>query len=205
LDSVRGGGIKKLLSLLGRVEAMKPLRVMIVGVPNSGKSSLINRLTGRRSAQTGDRPGVTRGKQWLTLGNGMQLLDTPGILWPKFEDPGVGLHLALCGAIRDEIMDVPDLALELIRILEAGYPGALAGRYGVGVNVEGGDPDDAQGGNPEDALSSDPALTLMDGIARRRGCIMPGNRIDYERVGRMLLDEFRAGALGRMTLEKAGS
>jgi ribosome biogenesis GTPase A len=190
---------------------------MVVGVPNSGKSSLINRLTGHRSARTGDRPGITKGKQWLTLANGIRLLDTPGILWPKFEDPNVGLNLALCGAIRDEIMDVPDLALELIRSLEHLYPGVLARRFGLGDSGSeaGGsgepphteDERDAYDGAGAGAWRSegcetDPALALMEAVARARGCILPGKRVDYERAGRMLLDEFRAGKLGRVTLER---
>jgi ribosome biogenesis GTPase A len=206
MNSLTGGGLKKLLAALvriantqgsdvvgnGETRRTKPLRVMVVGVPNSGKSSLINRLAGRRAAQTGDKPGVTKGKQWLTIENGMQLLDTPGILWPKFDDPNVGLNLAFCGSIKDEIMDAPELALELIRVLEDRYPGMLAARYGLGVSrareIEG-EPD-ASG-----------ALSVMEGIARGRGCVLPGKRVDYERAGRVILDEFRAGKLGRITLE----
>jgi ribosome biogenesis GTPase A len=192
---VTGDGVKKLLSVLERIGAGKnartgparPLRIMIVGVPNSGKSSLINRLAGRKATQTGDRPGVTKGKQWLTLENGMQLLDTPGILWPRFEDPDVGLNLAFCGSIRDEIMDAPELALELIRALEKLYPGALAARYGLGESTGSADDD---------------ALAMMETIAAKRGCILPGKRVDYERAARMILGEFRAGKLGRITLEK---
>jgi ribosome biogenesis GTPase A len=204
MNSTTGDGLKKLLAGLDRIAAARtgnaataPLRVMVVGVPNSGKSSLINRLTRRRAAQTGDRPGVTRGKQWLTLENGMQLLDTPGILWPKFEDPRVGLNLAFCGSIRDEIMDVPDLALELIRALSELYPDALAERYGISVDQRV-IPDSDTESNPEPA----PAIAAFDVIARARGCILPGRRIDYERAGRMILDEFRAGKLGRITLER---
>jgi ribosome biogenesis GTPase A len=215
MNSVTGDGVKKLLAVLAgvagerqsghaeggargesgeahRPKASKPLRAMVVGVPNSGKSSLINRLTGRRSAQTGDRPGITKGKQWLTLENGVRLLDTPGILWPKFEDPNVGLNLAFCGSIRDEIMDVPDLALELIRSLESLYPGALARRFGLEKDVLG----------EREGDEADLSLALMETIARGRGCILPGKRIDYERAGRMLLDEFRSGKLGRVTLER---
>lgn len=162
----------------------RPLRMMVVGVPNVGKSSLINRMTGKKSTRTGDRPGVTRGKQWVTLQNGMQLLDTPGILWPKFEDPEVGLNLAFCGSIKDEIMDVPDLALELIGVLQDRYPELLMERYKL------------------DALADTP-LENMDAIALKRGFIFPGKRIDYERTGRTVLDEFRSGKIGRITLERA--
>jgi ribosome biogenesis GTPase A len=230
MNSVTGDGVKKLVAAL-KPKTAKPMRAMVVGVPNSGKSSLINRLTGHRSARTGDRPGITKGKQWLTLENGIRLLDTPGILWPKFEDPNVGLNLALCGSIRDEIMDVPDLALELIRSLENLYPGALAGRFGLGKDGRDARSDsegksgsedcpnaedkpstkDWQGAEDEqgtedwfdESAETDSALLLMEAIARSRGCILPGKRIDYERTGRMLLDEFRSGKLGRITLERA--
>lgn len=162
----------------------RPLRIMIVGVPNVGKSSLINRLTGKRSAMTGDKPGVTKGKQWLTLTNGMQLLDTPGILWPKFEDPDVGLNLAFCGSIKDDILGVQDLGFELIRVLGERYPDLLRERYKL------------------DEIS-DKAIENMDNIALKRGFIMSGKRIDYERTGRTVLDEFRGGKIGRITLERA--
>ena len=191
LDLQSGENIKKLLKAL-EVEQQRrneektnkrPLRIMIVGVPNVGKSSLINRLTGRRSAKTGDKPGVTKGKQWLTLSNGMQLLDTPGILWPKFEDAEVGLNLAFCGSIKDDILGVQDLGFELIRVLGKNYPEYLKERYKL------------------DEISEE-TLENMDNIARKRGFIMSGNRIDYERTGRTVLDEFRGGKIGRITLEK---
>lgn len=162
----------------------KPLRMMIVGVPNVGKSSLINRLTGKRSAQTGDRPGVTRGKQWLTLKNSMQLLDTPGILWPKFEDPKTGENLAFCGSIKDEILDMATLAMELIGVLSESYPTLLKERYKL------------------EEIEETP-LATMEAIAGKRGFILPGKRIDYERCARTVLDEFRGGKIGRITLEKA--
>jgi len=191
LNLQSGENIKKLLKALEAEQqkrneeksVKRPLRIMIVGVPNVGKSSLINRLTGRRSAQTGDRPGVTKGKQWLTLANGMQLLDTPGILWPKFEDPEVGLNLAFCGSIKDDILGVQDLGFELIRVLGERYPDLLKERYKL------------------DDISED-ALENMDNIALKRGFIMSGRRIDYERTGRTVLDEFRAGKIGKITLEK---
>lgn len=161
----------------------KPYRLMIVGVPNVGKSSLINRLTGRKSTQTGDRPGVTKGKQWLSLPGNMQLLDTPGILWPKFEDPEVGLNLAFCGSIKDEILDVASLALELISLLQREYPELLAQRYKL------------------EELPQTP-LETMEAAAQKRGCILPGKKIDYERIARVVLDEFRSGKIGKITLEK---
>jgi ribosome biogenesis GTPase A len=204
MNSMTGEGSKELLSVLEKldrersgsdrgesaddsrfsVKKNRPLRIMVVGVPNVGKSSFINRMTGKKSTKVGDRPGVTKGKQWLTLKNGMQLLDTPGILWPKFEDPNVGLYLAFCGSIKDEILDSADLALELIRLLGERYPALLKERYKL------------------EELDED-ALTNMEAIALKRGFIMAGKRIDYERTARTVLDEFRAGKIGRITLELA--
>ena len=191
MNCMSGGGVKELFRLLEKLKAdknkeqvrNKPFRLMIVGVPNVGKSSLINRMTGTKSTKTGDRPGVTKGKQWLTLSNGMQLLDTPGILWPKFEDPKAGLDLAFCGSIKDEILDTATLALELIRVLQAEYPEQLMARYKIDEICE-------------------EALDTMEAIAVKRGWILSGKRIDYERCGRTILDEFRAGLIGRITLEK---
>ena len=162
----------------------KPLRMMIVGVPNVGKSSLINRLTGRKSAQIGNKPGVTKGKQWLKLKNGMELLDTPGILWPKFEDNRVGIYLAFCGSIKDEILDLPTLALELIKVLRCDYPSLLLERYKL-----------------DDSCLEYEDIELLDEICRRRGYILPGKRIDYDRAGKAILDDFRSGKIGRITLE----
>lgn len=191
MNCMKGQGVSQLFKVLEQLQkkknedkAMKkPLRMMIVGVPNVGKSSLINRMTGKKSAKTGDRPGVTKGKQWLALQNGMQLLDTPGILWPKFEDPKAGLNLAFCGSIKDEILDVADLALELIKVLQAEYPDFLKERYKL------------------NELEESP-LENMEAIAFKRGFILPGKRIDYERCGKTVLDEFRSGAIGNITLEK---
>lgn len=193
MNCMTGYGVPQLLKLLTSIQdeknegkvRKKPLRMMIVGVPNVGKSSLINRLTGKKSAKTGNKPGVTRGKQWLNLENDMQLLDTPGILWPKFEDPQAGLDLAFCGSIKDEILDVATLALELIKVLQADYPEMLKERYKL------------------ESLG-ETALETMEKIAEKRGFIQSGKRIDYERTGRTLMDEFRAGAIGRITLEKLG-
>ena len=191
MNCMTGIGVGQLYKLLSRLQdeknegqlSKKSLRMMIVGVPNVGKSSLINRMTGKKSAKTGDRPGVTKGKQWLGLENGMQLLDTPGILWPKFEDPQVGLNLAFCGSIKDEILDTASLALELIKVLQRDYPQLLRERYKL------------------DELDED-ALVNMEAIAAKRGFILPGKRIDYERCARTLLDEFRSGKIGNITLEK---
>lgn len=190
MNCMSGAGTKELFRLLEKMAAeknesrimQKPFRLMIVGVPNVGKSSLINRMTGRKSAQTGDRPGVTKGKQWLKLSNNMQLLDTPGILWPKFEDPKAGLNLAFCGSIKDEIMDIPTLGMELIGMLADNYPKLLKERYKLESLVE-------------------TPLENMENMAVKRGCILPGKRIDYERIGRLVLDEFRSGKIGRITVE----
>jgi ribosome biogenesis GTPase A len=191
MNSASGAGTPQLMKLLNSIQEeknegkiiKKALRMMIVGVPNVGKSSLINRLTGKKSAKTGNKPGVTRGKQWLNLGNDMQLLDTPGILWPKFEDPSAGLDLAFCGSIKDEILDIATLALELITVLQNDYEDLLKDRYKL------------------EELGATP-LETMERIAEKRGFIQAGRKIYYERTGRTVMDEFRAGVIGRITLEK---
>ncbi|MBQ4004203.1 MAG: ribosome biogenesis GTPase YlqF [Firmicutes bacterium] len=185
-----GAGSAALVKLLEKIrdeknegrERKKDLRLMIVGIPNVGKSSLINRLTGKKAAKTGNKPGVTRGKQWISLGEHMMMLDTPGILWPKFEDPKVGLNLAFCGSIKDEIMDLETLGMELIGVLARDYPDLLSVRYKL------------------EEIAETP-LENMENIARKRGFILPGKRIDYERTARTVIDEFRAGTIGRITLE----
>jgi len=192
MNCMSGAGASQLIRMLTGLRdeknrdaaRKKPLRMMIVGVPNVGKSSLINRLTGKKSAKTGNKPGVTRGKQWLNLGNDMQLLDTPGILWPKFEDPQAGLNLAFCGAIKDEILDIATLCLELIKVLQARYPKLLMERY----KLEG---------------LGETALETMELIAKKRGFLLSGGRIDYERTGKTVVDEFRGAVIGRITLEAA--
>lgn len=168
---------------VAKAKREKPLRLMIVGIPNVGKSSLINRLTNKKSTRTGNKPGVTRGKQWLTLKNGMQLLDTPGILWPKLDDQHTGLALAFCGSIKDEILDIASLGLEFIKYMQNEYPDLLCQRYRL-EQVE------------------ETPLATMEEICRKRGFIMPGKKIDYDRCARTVLDEFRAGKIGRITLEK---
>lgn len=157
-------------------------RLMIVGIPNVGKSTLINRLAGKKSMKTGDRPGVTRSKQWIKLQNGYELLDTPGVLWPKFEDPEVALLLAFTGAIRDEVTDMEELACLLLARLRAQYPDAIRSRYQL------------------DELEED-AYDLLEQIGRKRGCLQSGNRVNTERAAAILLDEFRAAKLGRISLE----
>lgn len=160
----------------------KSIRLMIVGVPNVGKSSLINRLSGRKSTQIGDRPGVTKGKQWVRLKGNLELLDTPGILWPKFDDEDVALNLAFTRAIKDEILDVETLGLKLIERLMEINPEALKTRYKL------------------DVISDNP-LEVMDGIAFKRGFIMARKEIDYTRTALTILNEFREGILGKISLE----
>jgi len=162
----------------GRVQ-----RVMVLGIPNVGKSSFINRLAGRRAAEAGDRPGVTRGRQWISVGQGLELLDTPGILWPRFETPEEGLALAWTGAIRDDVLDVELVASRLLERLRELYPAALHERYGLDI-------DDA------------PGWELLERCAKRRGFLVSRGEFDTERMSRVLLDEFRAGKLGRITLER---
>lgn len=159
----------------------RALKLMIVGVPNVGKSSLINRLSGRKSAKTEDRPGVTRTKQWITVSENILLLDTPGILWPKFEDEQIGLLLAFTGAVRDEIMDMETLAWNLMKTLARVAPHTIKNRYGV---------------EPTDDAWED-----VQTCARRRGFLISGGEADTERMARVLIDEYRSGKLGRITLE----
>lgn len=193
-DSKSGKGVDRFSSAvmsaaLERVEKAKErgqtpqIRAMIVGVPNVGKSSLINRITRSSRAKTEDRPGVTRGEQWFAVNKNLELLDTPGMLWPKFEDPETGIMLAFTGAIRDDIMDMEGLALRLLEVLAARYPDAL-----------------------EERLKIDPSgtgLELMTAAAKRRGCLMSGGEPDYTRIARIVLDEYRAGKFGRITFEAA--
>lgn len=182
LDKLQQMGEPLQQKLIEQGRKARSLRIMILGVPNVGKSSLINRLVGRSSAKTGDRPGVTRGKQWVRLRGDLELFDTPGILWPKFDDQEQALYLALLGSIRDEILDLGDLAYRLIGILKEHYPGLLQKRYGVEEEGE--------------------IIEIIDAIALSRGALLPGKRIDYDRVSRLLLDEFRGGILGRISLEQ---
>ena len=160
----------------------RPVRAMVVGIPNVGKSTFINAYAGKACAKTGNKPGVTKGKQWIRLNKGLELLDTPGILWPKFEDQSVGMRLAMIGSIKDEILNTDELALNLIRFLMEHYPGRLTERYGCEETAQ-------------------EALTVYEEIARRRGCIKKGQELDYTKTGMLLLDDFRSGKLGRITLE----
>lgn len=163
----------------------RPVRAMIVGIPNVGKSTFINSFAGKACTKTGNRPGVTRGKQWIRLNKQVELLDTPGILWPKFEDQTVGQHLAFTGAIRDELIQSTDLALDLIEFLTETYPGVLNQSYQTDETVS--------------------AEELLRQIARNRGCIGKGNEPDFEKAAFLLLDDFRNARLGRITIEKPES
>lgn len=169
----------------------RPIRAMVVGVPNVGKSTFINKVAGRKSAKAGDRPGVTRGKQWVTIDSGLELLDTPGILWPKFEDETTGLHLAFTGAVKDEIMDVETLGCQLMALMGARYPQALVDGYKLKELPA------------RQEAESDVAYgyRLLETAAQRRGMKISGGEADTERMAKVLLDEFRAGKLGRFTLE----
>ena len=159
----------------------RPVRAMVVGIPNVGKSTFINSYAGKACAKTGNKPGVTKGKQWIRLNQNVELLDTPGILWPKFEDQMVGLRLALIGAIKDEILNIDELSIELIKILAQYYPGVLAERYSVDEAAE--------------------PVKILEGIAENRKCISKGNELDYSKAATLLIDEFRSGKLGKITLE----
>ena len=165
----------------------KVLRIMVVGIPNVGKSTLINQISGRKGAKAENRPGVTRGKQWVTVDNGLLLLDTPGILWPKFEDPNVGLLLAYTGAVKEGVIDLEDLASRLMLLLWQRYPDAIRERYGITEE-------------PEDTgfLGYD----LLTAAGRKRGFLMARGEINTERMAKVLLDEYRSGKLGRFTLEE---
>lgn len=161
----------------------RTIRVMVLGIPNVGKSTFINKVAGRRTAKAEDRPGVTRTKQWVPVDQTLELLDTPGILWPKFDDPQVGMRLAFTGAIKDDVMDIEDLACRLMAYLGQRYAPVLTERYKV--TVEDGDD----------------GYTLLQKAGRKRGFLMRGAEVDTERMARVLLDEFRAGKLGCFTLE----
>ena len=199
MNCMSGKGVKELFRLLEKMAAdrnrertvQKPFRLMIVGVPNVGKSSLINRLckggnAGKAAVQ--DKPGVTRRNQWFTIGKGLELLDTPGVLWPKFEDPVVGEHLAFTGAVRDEILDIEGLSYRLLELLQDLYPEAVNTRYKTDIR-------------PEEELKGH---EILERIGRKRGMLISGGEIDTERAAVNVLDEYRGGKLGRITLEPVG-
>lgn len=194
VNSKKGGGIKSIQSVIQEACKEKterdrkrgilnrPVRAMVVGIPNVGKSTFINALAGKACAKTGNKPGVTKGKQWIRLNKNVELLDTPGILWPKFEDQQVGLKLAFIGSIKDEILQTEELAAELVRFLKSEYPGVLEEKY--------------------DILEADDVYECIRNIAESRHCLVRGSELDTEKAAAILLDDFRGGRLGCITLEK---
>ncbi|CAM2897496.1 ribosome biogenesis GTPase YlqF [Paenibacillus sediminis] len=200
IDAYSGYGVKDIpnqakLLLKEKIDrqiakGMNPraIRALIVGIPNVGKSTLINRLAGRNIAATGDRPGVTKGQQWIKVGSEMELLDTPGILWPKFEDQNVGYRLAVTGAIKEEILNVEDVAFFAVKYLSQYYWPQMAERFDLQKR-------------PQDFENPDEIVEVMEAIGRKRGCIMSGGRIDLEKASLIFLRELRAGKLGRISIE----
>jgi len=195
-NSVRGTGLERIYPAAAELMAEKiraqkergrlmvPIRAMVVGIPNSGKSTFINKLNGKSIAKTGDRPGVTKANQWIKVKKDFEVLDTPGILWPKFEDMEVGKRLAFTGAISDVIMDLEELSKAFIDELRKNYPAALEARYGVEFS------------------DMDESHTILEMIGKSRGFLMKGNKVDLKRTSTILLDEFRGGVLGKISLER---
>ena len=195
VDAKSGSGVKQFPGVVRELLAEKirayeskgqvgrVLRVMVLGIPNVGKSTFINKVSGRKTAKAEDRPGVTRGKQWVPVDKTLELLDTPGILWPKFEDAQVGIRLGYTGAIRDDVMDIEDLAARLMEYLGKHYPAALTERYKI--TIDGGEM----------------GWELLEKAGRKRGFLISGGEVNTERMARILLDEYRSGKLGRFTLE----
>lgn len=194
LDSRSGSGMKAINGIIQEACKEKierdrkrgiinrPVRAMVVGIPNVGKSTFINSYAKKACAKTGNKPGVTKGKQWIKLSKTLELLDTPGILWPKFEDEQVGIRLAIAGSINDEILNISELSLELIKILKRDYPGKLNERYEVDENES--------------------ELNILEKIAIKRGCIKKGNEINIDKAADILIDEFRSGKIGKISLER---
>lgn len=198
VDCKSGNGLNKYVPLMREVlkdkitsndekgMSGKALRIMVVGIPNTGKSSFINKMAGRNRAKVADKAGVTRHNQWFAIGNGIELLDTPGVLWPKFDDPKVGDKLAFLGSVKDEVVDSETLAVRLLEVLQAGYADRLTQRYKIS------DFEDLQ------------PYELLELIGRKRGMIIRGGEVDTLRASVMLLDEYRGGKLGRITLDRIG-
>ncbi|HHV95526.1 MAG TPA: ribosome biogenesis GTPase YlqF [Clostridiaceae bacterium] len=197
INSIKGTGIDQLKLKLKELAEDKierkrskgvlyrPIRTMIVGIPNVGKSSLINKIAGRSKAETGDKPGVTRQKQWIRLDRGIEMLDTPGILWPKFDDKKIGYNLAITGAIKDDILDIVEVASVLMEFLKAEYPHLLKERYKL-----------------DELESLNKGYEILEVCAKKRGCLIRGGEVDFNRIAVIVLDEFRGGKIGRITLEK---
>ena len=195
VDSRNGAGMKTIQNVIqesckekierDRRRGIKnrPIRAMVAGIPNVGKSTFINTFAGKACAKTGNKPGVTKGKQWIRLNKNVELLDTPGILWPKFEDQLVGIRLACVGSIKDDILNIEELALWLLEKLKKDYPGFLEKRYGI-----------SEEGSP---------LETLEAIAKARGCLKRGEELDYVKASGLIFDDFRGGKIGRITLEWA--
>ncbi len=193
INSRTGAGIKQINATVAeackeKIERDKkkgimnrPVRAMVVGIPNVGKSTFINSYAGKACAKTGNKPGVTKGKQWIRLNKNIELLDTPGILWPKFDNQEVGKRLAMIGSMNDEVIHLDELALDTIKYIMQAYPNNLNERYGVDENQE--------------------ALQIMEEIAAKRGCLKRGGMVDYEKAALIIMDDYRSGRLGRITLE----
>ncbi|TCZ79940.1 ribosome biogenesis GTPase YlqF [Paenibacillus albiflavus] len=202
IDAATGQGVKEIIPRVkllnsAKMEAqirkgIKPraIRALIVGIPNVGKSTLINHMAGRKIAATGDKPGVTKGQQWIKVGTEMELLDTPGILWPKFEDQAVGYQLAAIGSINEQILYLDEVAFHLIRYLAAYYPNALEDRFGV-----------EELPTLEELEDNTVVVDVMEAIGRKRGALVSGGRVDLDKTSSLILREFRSGKLGRISLE----
>lgn len=198
INSQKGQGIRQIQPLIEKACREKierdrkrgimnrPVRALIAGIPNVGKSTFINSLAGRSAAKTGNKPGVTKGKQWIRLNKQVELLDTPGILWPKFDDPAVGTRLALVGSVRDEITSATELVIPLIQYLREYYPEALENRYGIASSQQNENSD----------------VDYLSQIARARGCIQKGDQPDLDRAAALIIEDFRKVRLGRITLEQ---
>ena len=195
MNAKSGAGVKNVLPVI--MEACKekierdkrrgiknrPIRAMVVGIPNVGKSTFINAFAGKACAKTGNKPGVTKGKQWIRINKNVELLDTPGILWPKFEDQSVGAKLAMIGSMNDQILNLEELSLELLGYLHKCYEGILSQRY--------------------ELEESEDRLAMLSAVAKNRNCLKKGNELDYAKASNILLEEFRNGKIGRITLEQA--
>ncbi len=193
VNSKKGGGIKSIQNVIQEACKEKterdrkrgimnrPVRAMVVGIPNVGKSTFINALAGKACAKTGNKPGVTKGKQWIRLNKSVELLDTPGILWPKFEDQEVGKKLAFIGSIKEEILQIDELAMEIIKFMRSHYAGIISDKYGA-------------------EECEDPFETLQN-IAKARHCLLRGNELDTQKAAQLFIDDFKNGRLGRLTLE----
>lgn len=204
-DSNLGKGTKEVLKLVQKLmeedlekaaekgRTKRNIRIMIIGIPNVGKSSLINRLVNKKTAEVGNKPGVTKQKQWVRIGQNIELLDTPGVLWPKFEDEQVALNLAYVGAIKDEVIPKTDVAYQLLKLLYKDYKDKIILKYKL---------TEAEQNSIITKDEKNDIIELMDIIARKRGAIISGGEIDYEKVSNIILNDFRTGKIGQITLEQ---